>query len=95
MSSNQTKNQALAYLFSTVLLITPQVGLTQSHDHHGHQHTQSEVQGQHYYCPMHPEETSDQPGRCPKCNMFLVTGEKEGSSDEQASEHKYYCPMHP
>lgn len=23
-------------------------------------------------CPMHPEVKSDQPGRCPKCRMFLV-----------------------
>ncbi|MCC6661953.1 MAG: hypothetical protein IT437_13840 [Phycisphaerales bacterium] len=25
-----------------------------------------------YTCPMHPEVTSDQPGRCPKCGMKLV-----------------------
>jgi manganese oxidase len=25
-----------------------------------------------YTCPMHPEVTSPQPGRCPKCNMKLV-----------------------
>ena len=25
-----------------------------------------------YYCPMHPEKTSDKMGRCPVCNMFLV-----------------------
>jgi len=24
-----------------------------------------------YACPMHPEVTSDQPGRCPKCGMHL------------------------
>jgi membrane fusion protein, copper/silver efflux system len=24
-----------------------------------------------YYCPMHPEVTSDKPGICPKCNMDL------------------------
>mgnify|MGYP001740228288 len=22
-----------------------------------------------YTCPMHPEVTSDHPGRCPKCGM--------------------------
>jgi len=25
-----------------------------------------------YTCPMHPEVTSDKPGKCPKCNMDLV-----------------------
>jgi hypothetical protein len=24
-----------------------------------------------YVCPMHPEETSDKPGKCPKCGMDL------------------------
>jgi hypothetical protein len=28
-----------------------------------------------YTCPMHPEITSDQPGRCPKCGMKLVPRE--------------------
>jgi hypothetical protein len=25
-----------------------------------------------YTCPMHPEVTSDKPGKCPKCEMTLV-----------------------
>lgn len=25
-----------------------------------------------YTCPMHPEVTSDKPGKCPKCEMDLV-----------------------
>ncbi|MEP6673738.1 MAG: DUF6799 domain-containing protein [Ferruginibacter sp.] len=25
-----------------------------------------------YTCPMHPEVTSDKPGKCPKCGMALV-----------------------
>jgi hypothetical protein len=32
-----------------------------------HQHTPAAV----YACPMHPEVTSDRPGRCPKCGMKL------------------------
>ncbi|MCE5229479.1 hypothetical protein LLG95_07770 [bacterium] len=25
-----------------------------------------------YVCPMHPEVTSDKPGKCPQCGMVLV-----------------------
>jgi len=28
-----------------------------------------------YSCPMHPEVTSDKPGKCPKCGMDLVRKE--------------------
>ena len=39
-----------------------------------------------YVCPMHPGVTSDKPGRCPKCGMFL---------DAAPREIVYYtCPMH-
>ena len=31
-----------------------------------------EVQHGLYVCPMHPEVTSDKPGKCPKCGMTLV-----------------------
>ncbi|MFA7312641.1 MAG: efflux RND transporter periplasmic adaptor subunit [Shewanella sp.] len=38
-----------------------------------------------YTCPMHPEVLSHEPGRCPKCNMFLV--EKEGTDTNSADPH--------
>ncbi len=31
---------------------------------------------QKYFCPMHPEVISDEPGKCPKCGMDLVPMEK-------------------
>lgn len=31
---------------------------------------------QMYLCPMHPEATSDKPGKCPKCGMALVKKDK-------------------
>lgn len=38
-----------------------------------------------YACPMHPEVTSDQPGKCSKCGMFLVkqTGQMSGAQPMQ------------
>ncbi|KAF0126873.1 MAG: Cu(I)/Ag(I) efflux system membrane protein CusB [Elusimicrobia bacterium] len=52
----------------------------------GRAHTQAEL----YYCPMHPDVTSDSPGDCPICNMHLVKKEAPAPPADL-----YYCPMHP
>jgi len=31
----------------------------------------TQIAGNTYACPMHPEVVSDQPGECPKCGMKL------------------------
>jgi FtsP/CotA-like multicopper oxidase with cupredoxin domain len=41
-----------------------------------------------YACPMHPEVTSDEPGRCPKCGMKLLATQAPAAT-------AYACPMHP
>jgi FtsP/CotA-like multicopper oxidase with cupredoxin domain len=43
-----------------------------------------------YTCPMHPEVTSDQPGRCPRCGMKLLP-----AAPPAAVTTAYACPMHP
>ncbi len=54
-----------------------------------------------YVCPMHPEVTSDTPGNCPECGMFLEEVKDAASESDHAhhnaseTQAKYACPMHP
>jgi FtsP/CotA-like multicopper oxidase with cupredoxin domain len=41
-----------------------------------------------YACPMHPEVTSQESGRCPKCGMKLLATTAPAATT-------YACPMHP
>ncbi|MBN8836157.1 MAG: hypothetical protein J0I09_02780 [Sphingobacteriia bacterium] len=45
-----------------------------------------------YSCPMHPEVTSDKPGKCPKCGMDLNLTPKEQMKAELTK--TYTCPVH-
>ncbi len=43
--------------------------------------------GELYTCPMHPEVTSDKPGKCPKCGMVLVK-KQSGAALSEAERKK-------
>ena len=49
----------------------------------------AEAQDLIYSCPMHPKETSTEPGKCGICGMFLV------AQEDEEHEPTYACPMHP
>ena len=60
------KNLMIILLLVTVI---PAIGLAM-----GKAPKSADVKKSHdvYYCPMHPNYTSDHPGSCPYCGMDLV-----------------------
>ncbi|WOT05433.1 efflux RND transporter periplasmic adaptor subunit [Shewanella youngdeokensis] len=55
----------------------------------------NQAHSSHYACPMHPEETSHEPGRCAICKMFLVKDDSQATDTPATVSNHYYCPMHP
>lgn len=51
-------------------------------DEHSHPAKVKDV----YYCPMHPDYTSDKPGSCPICGMDLVRKRTEPEAEAPATE---------
>ena len=48
-----------------------------------------------YYCPMHPDYTSDRPGECPICHMSLVKREAAPKGQGAKKILYYRNPMNP
>jgi transcription initiation factor IIE alpha subunit len=46
----------------------------------------------YYSCPTHPEVTSYEPGKCPKCGMELNLSPKEQMKTREMK--NYTCPVH-
>jgi len=52
----------------------------------GHQHETEVAAKQIYYCPMHPNYTSDRPGECPICGMTLVLKKEKAKQHVEKGE---------
>ena len=80
-------------VLGALLLLGGAAGFYYWFEHKGMDHGVAEA-GE-YYCPMHPQYTSDKPGNCPICNMTLV--KREGGSTAPAGEedHRPHTPGAP
>ncbi|PKG72781.1 efflux RND transporter periplasmic adaptor subunit [Shewanella sp. Choline-02u-19] len=98
--SKQFRKNAVCALSSLLVAATPILGYSQALSQEQSETTvQNQQHNAEYYCPMHPEETSHEAGRCSICKMFLVKDESSSGTsiaDTVAAVNKdYYCPMHP
>jgi len=81
-----------ALVLSTGIFILLLIGLLVSHFHAlktGQKTAPAVAQKVTYYCPMHPNYTSDRPGNCPICGMTLVpqeTGKSAEKPEQQATQ---------
>ncbi|HLO91694.1 MAG TPA: heavy metal-binding domain-containing protein [Lentimicrobium sp.] len=73
---NWIKPGFLAFIFSFSLMISCNNNTSNTESNAGQIEDTASAGKQQlaavYTCPMHPEVTSDQPGKCPKCGMDLV-----------------------
>jgi len=69
---------AALYTLSLAFLPARSSATAPKDEHAGHEHAGK------YYCPMHPQIVSDQPGQCPICSMSLVPM-KQGASPPPAA----------
>lgn len=70
-----------------ILFLAPAIQACDKHKNEtmpipAHDHGQTAM----YYCPMHPDYTSDKPGQCPICGMNLVPMENKKDETKKTDE---------
>lgn len=83
MSTRQRARTMVAVSLAAFLFAGGLISLPGCHKG-GHEGHQQEAEKTIYYCPMHPNYTSDKPGQCPICGMNLVPMKDEKKNDGAA-----------
>ena len=81
------KTKFIYVLILVLASVGAYVGLKSRSPHEGHEQETAERKKVLYFCPMHPNNTSDKPGNCPICGMTLQKVD-DGSSVPQAVQEK-------
>src|SRR3989338_461576 len=91
------KNPKKLFLLIGLLVFAALIGIVTTTSHKSAPSAQKNI----YYCPMHPNYTSDKPGTCPICNMSLVKREttpeipaQSKASQTDAKRPKDICLLH-
>jgi Cu(I)/Ag(I) efflux system membrane fusion protein len=97
----KTKNILFTSIFIIIILLAIVIILANSHYHFLSSPSTAKAVKELYYCPMHPNFTSDKPRECPICGMSLVKREATGPTGVKPSQETakkilfYRNPMNP
>jgi RND family efflux transporter MFP subunit len=94
MNTNMRMNRRMKWLaLSVAALLVIGGGVALTHEHWGRDATEGTVlaaaSADVYYCPMHPQYTSDKPGNCPICHMKLVKKEPVPAPADAPQQHQH------
>jgi len=82
----RTKNRLFTSIFVIIIFLAIAIIMVNSHYHFLSSHSTAKAVKELYYCPMHPNFTSDKPGECAICGMSLVKRETAGPTGAKPSE---------
>lgn len=83
----------ILWLGIPILIIIIFSGIIYLHQSRKQQPTSEIATHQIYYCPMHPNYTSDKPGKCPICGMDLVLKPESEKTPAEPTPGQQETPM--
>ncbi len=80
------KNRLFTSIFVIIIFLATAIIIVNGHYHFLSSPPTAKAVKELYYCPMHPNFTSDKPGECAICGMSLVKRETAGPTGAKPSE---------